>query len=1571
MKKILLSIILFFSAAALFAQATAGRDFWVAFGLNGLNTSGEQYHLQMKIVTENSANLQLNFTDNTSLNRAISIPANTIYSLTFSTQECNAIRNAASGASSSNKSLHITSDKPIVIYISDTKAGSSEATQIFPVERLGNDYYQIAYLPPTHPHPTYVNQQGDGYVIVATQNNTQIRENGTLLTTINAGEVFSKHVPHTDLTGFHITSSNPVAYFVNTTNAFVPVSSDGWADMLFEQLTPVLAWGTSYFVPVTNRGKDRVRIVASQNGTNITQTGGTIMSGSLNLSAGQFVELEINQANKGCYISANNPVEVYSYMVSWNEITNPSYYSLGDPSLVRVEPISEMTAREVGVSPFIDVISPQVISSHFALIVTPTATKNNTTILTTASMPAIVWTDNIASGLSYANITLVSSATSYFFQNANGISVYGYGLGGSASYCYLAAAVDEDEIIPAKYIACPNAVVKVSVPTQAGTSFYWYNAATGGTPFASNTNEVSVTKNSSAVQTVYVEPRQGSTVLPRIAIDIELSDNCGQTNPTGCAATGTILFKEDFGGNSPSDPAVKATGIPQVLGHTYNPIGYDGTYFSVYSIRKEGATLPWGGWVAIDDHTFPNDKTRGYFIQFDAAPQRGVYYQRQIDNLYSNTNLFLSLWLTSVRDSDRPDKVNQIFIVEDLNGNVLTQYFTGDIPDCNPVWKNYGVAFTIPSGQSSIILKIYNNSTGSTGNDFALDDIEIRLCDDEPVLQKYIACPNAVVKVSVPTQAGTNFYWYNTATSGTPFASNINEVSVTKNSSAVQTVYVEPRQGSTVMPRIAIDIELSDNCGQTNPTGCAATGTILFKEDFGGNSPSDPVAKPTGIPQVSGLSYDPTAYGDPCYALVKQTPNTHTASWYDFDDHTYPNDFMRGYYLLVASGANLNEIFYQTQINNLQVGSKLYISAWIASLVKVAEPWLVDFANVRFVVESAVSGSVLANYYTGNIPDLDPNWKIYGFEFITPETSIVVKIYNNCATGTSGNDLILDDIEVRLCEENNDSVIACTQAYYTTADAPVACRQPADSQNTSNKGNQNYVVSDIWTWSGTPGIERFYLNFDLSDFNLTSNSQIANADLYLFGIDFRGNASNKTNKHVFNRVTQAWGEYTITWNNQPTIDATTSMITPHISGTMDNPAYWVNYVFSMNNILINGGGLYANYNGISCRPYQENINDYYRLMTFASKEYSDQTKHPYLKVEYETPMPEITVECEKIYVSRNEDLEILFDNVQYIWTVNGVEYVGDTITTGLSGSLNVTLHIIITNNLGEVCDYFIEKNDVLPAIRTTVYDDMCAGHQYPICGCIWEDGTHYVDDTLVAQNGCDSIVTHVVTVLPRETNTINATICNGKSYDFYGAIITDAGTYKDTVNATSGCDTIVTLNLIVEDCDKIEINPIGEICADDEFILLTYSVLEGGLDCYSVKFNQKAKNEGFLDIDCEIASGGTIEIPIPQKPSPQYVLPDYDYSFTISFELSDGTIENHTFTFDIFYPAWIMEQNWNDVIALQNDRYNGGYKWSAYEWYLNGAQIPNETQSYIYIKNGGILAMGQEYRALLTRVSDG
>jgi len=63
----------------------------------------------------------------------------------------------------SNTSIHITSSEPILVYAFITTA-RCEASQIFPVEVLGMNYYQISYYPPT----LY-----DAYAVVAINNNTQ------------------------------------------------------------------------------------------------------------------------------------------------------------------------------------------------------------------------------------------------------------------------------------------------------------------------------------------------------------------------------------------------------------------------------------------------------------------------------------------------------------------------------------------------------------------------------------------------------------------------------------------------------------------------------------------------------------------------------------------------------------------------------------------------------------------------------------------------------------------------------------------------------------------------------------------------------------------------------------------------------------------------------------------------------------------------------------------------------------------------------------------------------------------------------------------------------------------------------------------------------------------------------------------------------------------------------------------------------------------------------------------------------------------------------------------------------
>src|SRR5690606_8170201 len=75
-------------------------------------------------------------------------------------------------------------------------------------------------------------------------------------------------------------------------------------------------------------------------------------------------------------------------------------------------------------------------------------------------------------------------------------------------------------------------------------------------------------------------------------------------------------------------------------------------------------------------------------------------------------------------------------------------------------------------------------------------------------------------------------------------------------------------------------------------------------------------------------------------------------------------------------------------------------------------------------------------------------------------------------------------------------------------------------------------------------------------------------------------------------------------------------------------------------------------------------------------------------------------------------------------------------------------------------------------------------------------GTYH--DTLPAANGCDSIITLNLTVLPRSFTNLQAEICQGDTFDFNGSKLTTTGIYSDTLLAANQCDSIVTLDLNVK-----------------------------------------------------------------------------------------------------------------------------------------------------------------------------
>jgi len=218
-------------------------------------------------------------------------------------------------------------------------------------------------------------------------------------------------------------------------------------------------------------------------------------------------------------------------------------------------------------------------------------------------------------------------------------------------------------------------------------------------------------------------------------------------------------------------------------------------------------------------------------------------------------------------------------------------------------------------------------------------------------------------------------------------------------------------------------------------------------------------------------------------------------------------------------------------------------------------------------------------------------------------------------------------------------------------------------------------------------------------------------------------------------------------------------------------------------------------------------------------------------------------------------------------------------------------------------------------------------------------------------------------VSDRDT-TIFDSICNGKTYNFYGRILNTIGTYTHTIaGGIDECDTIITLHLNVIECPEMEISlfKIPEICSDNESFVIEYQSINA--ENISVVFNEKARLAGFMDIAEQSTINQYITVPLPKD-----IRPD-NYSAKIIFE-GRGKTKEFPLNFTVLYSSKIIQQKWNNVLALLNQYYNGGYVFSTYEWYKNGAQIPNENGSYLYVGAENDLDFSAEYRARITRADD-
>ncbi|MBX2926221.1 MAG: hypothetical protein KF852_00170 [Saprospiraceae bacterium] len=118
------------------------------------------------------------------------------------------------------------------------------------------------------------------------------------------------------------------------------------------------------------------------------------------------------------------------------------------------------------------------------------------------------------------------------------------------------------------------------------------------------------------------------------------------------------------------------------------------------------------------------------------------------------------------------------------------------------------------------------------------------------------------------------------------------------------------------------------------------------------------------------------------------------------------------------------------------------------------------------------------------------------------------------------------------------------------------------------------------------------------------------------------------------------------------------------------------------------------------------------------------------------------------------------------------------------------------------CDSIVTITLVfLPNLTGTVDYTGCIGDGYEITvgGTLYNEANPTGTETLIAANGCDSIVTITLVFLPNLTGTVDYTGCEGDGYEITvgGTLYNEANpTGTETLTAANGCDSVVTINLV-------------------------------------------------------------------------------------------------------------------------------------------------------------------------------
>ncbi len=191
---------------------------------------------------------------------------------------------------------------------------------------------------------------------------------------------------------------------------------------------------------------------------------------------------------------------------------------------------------------------------------------------------------------------------------------------------------------------------------------------------------------------------------------------------------------------------------------------------------------------------------------------------------------------------------------------------------------------------------------------------------------------------------------------------------------------------------------------------------------------------------------------------------------------------------------------------------------------------------------------------------------------------------------------------------------------------------------------------------------------------------------------------------------------------------------------------------------------------------------------------------------------------------------------------------------------------VLTSTAG--CDSLVNLDlTVSDFYQTNLMASICEGEIYPVGDSTYTESGDYVND-FIAQNGCDSLVYLNLVVNQSQTEDITATICEGESYSVGDSTYATTGIYNNLLTSTAGCDSLVNLDLTVS--DFYQINLTASICEGESYPVGDSTYTESGdyvndfvaqNGCDSLVFLNLAVNQSQTeDIVATICEGETYSV---------------------------------------------------------------------------------------------------------------